>query len=100
MRDIPESKAMGMISGTYHYYISSRSSLETSHQHANPMTIGYALALDMTARNVQDQAKKQGYPWTVAKGFDTFTPISEFIPSQIVKDPHNLDFWLKVRIIC
>jgi 2-keto-4-pentenoate hydratase/2-oxohepta-3-ene-1,7-dioic acid hydratase in catechol pathway len=34
-----------------------------------------ALAVDMTARNLQDQAKKRGLPWAAAKGFDTFTPI-------------------------
>jgi 2-keto-4-pentenoate hydratase/2-oxohepta-3-ene-1,7-dioic acid hydratase in catechol pathway len=34
-----------------------------------------ALAIDMTARNVQDDVKKRGLPWTVSKGFDTFTPI-------------------------
>lgn len=36
---------------------------------------GYTLAIDLTARNVQDAVKKQGYPWSTAKGFDTFTPI-------------------------
>lgn len=34
-----------------------------------------ALAVDMTARNLQDQVKKKGLPWSAAKGFDTFTPI-------------------------
>jgi len=34
-----------------------------------------ALAIDMTARNVQDEVKKKGLPWTTAKGFDTFTPV-------------------------
>jgi acylpyruvate hydrolase len=34
-----------------------------------------ALAVDMTARNLQNDAKKSGLPWTAAKGFDTFTPI-------------------------
>jgi acylpyruvate hydrolase len=34
-----------------------------------------ALAIDMTARNMQDQVKKKGLPWSAAKGFDTFTPI-------------------------
>lgn len=29
----------------------------------------------MTARNLQDQVKKKGLPWSAAKGFDTFTPI-------------------------
>ena len=58
---------------------------------------GYALAIDMTARNVQDDSKKKGLPWTVAKGFDTFCPISEFIPKEEVKDPHEVELWLDVN---
>jgi acylpyruvate hydrolase len=34
-----------------------------------------ALAIDMTARNVQDAVKKKGLPWSTAKGFDTFSPV-------------------------
>ena len=56
---------------------------------------GYALALDMTARDLQDKAKKKGHPWTVAKGYDTFCPISEFIePDKIKLEDTRL--WLKV----
>ncbi|KAF8369357.1 hypothetical protein HHK36_012374 [Tetracentron sinense] len=40
---------------------------------------GYALALDMTAREIQSSAKSAGLPWTVAKGQDIFTPISSVI---------------------
>ncbi|KAJ0092132.1 hypothetical protein Patl1_25017 [Pistacia atlantica] len=40
---------------------------------------GYALALDMTAREIQSAAKSAGLPWTVAKGQDTFTPISTVV---------------------
>lgn len=36
---------------------------------------GYALAVDMTARNLQDAVKKKSLPWSAVKGFDTFTPI-------------------------
>lgn len=36
---------------------------------------GTALAIDMTARNVQDGVKKRGLPWSTSKGFDTFTPV-------------------------
>lgn len=36
---------------------------------------GYRVGIDITARNVQDEAKKQGLPWTLAKGFDTFLPL-------------------------
>ncbi|KAJ8323310.1 hypothetical protein BDV3_004292 [Batrachochytrium dendrobatidis] len=57
---------------------------------------GYCLALDMTARNLQDDAKKKGYPWTVAKGYDTFTPVGDFIPVSNVKDHSNLNLSLKV----
>ncbi|KAI9025907.1 hypothetical protein CLU79DRAFT_743684 [Phycomyces nitens] len=58
---------------------------------------GYALAIDMTARNLQNEAKKQGLPWSAAKGFDTFTPISEFIPKDSIPDTSNVDLWLKVN---
>ncbi|VFQ61060.1 unnamed protein product [Cuscuta campestris] len=57
---------------------------------------GYGLALDMTAREIQSAAKSAGLPWTVAKGQDTFTPISAFLPQSMVPDPHDLELWLKV----
>ncbi|KAG7448349.1 mitochondrial protein [Guyanagaster necrorhizus] len=58
---------------------------------------GYALAVDMTARNLQDQVKKRGLPWSAAKGFDTFTPIGSFIPKGNVLDPHDLRLSLKIN---
>ena len=57
---------------------------------------GYVLALDMTARDLQADAKKAGMPWTAAKGFDTFTPLSDEIPAMFVADPHALELWLRV----
>jgi acylpyruvate hydrolase len=36
---------------------------------------GYAVGIDMTARNVQEVAKKNRLPWSEAKGFDTFLPL-------------------------
>lgn len=38
--------------------------------------LGCALALDMTRRDLQDEAKKQSRPWDMAKGFDRSCPIS------------------------
>ncbi|KAL1936809.1 hypothetical protein VTP01DRAFT_943 [Rhizomucor pusillus] len=58
---------------------------------------GYALAIDLTARNLQNEAKQKGLPWSAAKGFDTFTPVSEFIPKEKIKDPSNVQLWLKVN---
>ena len=31
---------------------------------------GYAVGLDMTRRDLQAEMKKQGRPWSIAKGFD------------------------------
>ena len=56
---------------------------------------GYALALDMTARNLQSEAKKKGHPWSVAKGYDTFCPVSEFIPGDQL-DCGSCTLWLRV----
>jgi acylpyruvate hydrolase len=57
---------------------------------------GYTLALDMTARNLQDAAKKAGLPWTMAKGQDTWCPVGGFLPAARVPDPSKLQLWLKI----
>jgi len=57
----------------------------------------YALCIDMTARNAQNEAKKKGLPWDIAKGFDTFLPVSEIIPKSAIPDPHNVDLYLTVN---
>ena len=57
----------------------------------------YFTAIDLTARNVQDEAKRKGLPWTIAKGFDTFCPISAPIPVANIPDPHDVTLWLSVN---
>lgn len=51
----------------------------------------------MTARNVQDEAKKKSLPWSIAKGFDTFLPISNYISKELIPDPHNIELYLSVN---
>lgn len=58
---------------------------------------GYALAIDFTARNVQDEAKKKGLPWSIGKGFDTFLPLSNFIEKSKIPDPYNVRLQLTVN---
>jgi acylpyruvate hydrolase len=48
---------------------------------------GYCVALDMTARNWQDQLKKAGLPWDRAKGPDTFCPVGSFIARDALALP-------------
>lgn len=59
--------------------------------------LGYCVGLDITARDIQSVAKKNGWPWGIAKGFDTFAPISSVVLKEKVKNPQNLDIWLKVN---
>ncbi|MGB0649798.1 MAG: fumarylacetoacetate hydrolase family protein [Rhodothermales bacterium] len=58
---------------------------------------GYAVGLDMTARDIQQQAKEKGHPWSVAKGFDTFAPLGEFVPSDAVPNPQDLVIQLSIN---
>lgn len=41
---------------------------------------GYAVGLDMTRRDLQNEAKQQGRPWDMAKGFDLSAPIGAISP--------------------
>ena len=58
---------------------------------------GYGVALDMTLRDVQNELKKKGLPWEVAKGFDTSCPLSGFVPVEAVPEPQNLRLRLEVN---
>jgi 2-keto-4-pentenoate hydratase/2-oxohepta-3-ene-1,7-dioic acid hydratase in catechol pathway len=58
---------------------------------------GYGIGLDMTMRDVQLEAKKKGLPWSLAKGFDTSAPLSEFIPAVLVGDPMSLNIHLNIN---
>jgi fumarylpyruvate hydrolase len=41
---------------------------------------GYAVGLDMTRRDLQNDMKKQGRPWCIGKGFDEAAPIGPIVP--------------------
>jgi len=58
---------------------------------------GYGVGIDVTARDIQQQAKEKGHPWSVAKGFDTFAPISHFLPMNDSLDFSAMDISLTVN---
>ncbi|WP_129127215.1 fumarylacetoacetate hydrolase family protein [Geomonas oryzae] len=58
---------------------------------------GYAVAIDLTLRDVQAELKKKGLPWDIAKGFDTACPLSGFVPAREVSDPQALRITLTVN---
>jgi acylpyruvate hydrolase len=58
---------------------------------------GYGIGLDMTMRDRQKEAKAEGNPWSIAKGFDTSAPLSPFISKDQIPDPNNLEIKLSVN---
>jgi 2-keto-4-pentenoate hydratase/2-oxohepta-3-ene-1,7-dioic acid hydratase in catechol pathway len=49
---------------------------------------------DVTAREMQTKARSEGNPWDIAKGMDTFGPMSEPVPISSVRDIQDLDIEL------
>lgn len=70
-RDIPVEQAMG------HVY-------------------GYGVALDLTRRDLQAQAKAKGHPWDWAKGFDQSAPVGTLTPAADIGHPQAGRVWLEV----
>ena len=48
---------------------------------------GYAVALDMTRRDLQDECKKAGRPWEIAKAFEHSAPMSALQPASRIGHP-------------
>ena len=57
----------------------------------------FGIGLDMTARDLQSQAKKAGLPWSLAKGFDTFAPLGNLLPFSNKFNLQDLSIEIKVN---
>ena len=57
-----------------------RAGADLTVEQAEAAILGYALALDMTRRDLQAEAKKAARPWDLAKGFDLSCPIGAIRP--------------------
>jgi len=55
------------------------------------------LGFDLTARDLQDDAKKKGLPWALSKGFDNAAPVSRFVPKSKFPDLKNISFHLDLN---
>jgi len=65
---------------------------------AGPRDIfGYAVGDDLTRRDVQAQAKKEGRPWDTAKGFDHSAPVSAIARAADIGHPARGRIWLEVN---
>ncbi|MCS0588848.1 fumarylacetoacetate hydrolase family protein [Massilia norwichensis] len=58
---------------------------------------GYAVGLDLTRRDLQAVAKKDGRPWDMAKGFDASAPCSPLQSVSMTGHPQGCRIWLEVN---
>ena len=50
---------------------------------------GYAAGIDLTRRDLQKQARDEGKPWDLAKGFDQSAPIGAIRPAARIGHPNS-----------
>ncbi|MBD2810198.1 fumarylacetoacetate hydrolase family protein [Xenorhabdus sp. Vera] len=58
---------------------------------------GFAVALDLTLRDLQREFKQSGQPWEKSKAFDGSCPISGFIPVNDFGDPQKAQLSLTIN---
>ena len=58
---------------------------------------GYAVGLDMTARDLQGEAKRMGRPWEMGKAFDHSAPIGPIMRVEEIGHPKAGLIWLDVN---
>jgi len=58
---------------------------------------GYGVGLDMTRRDLQQQAKDLKRPWEMGKSFDQSCPVTALQPAAKIGHPAKGAIWLKVN---
>jgi fumarylpyruvate hydrolase len=66
-------------------------------EEANEHVWGYAVGLDMTRRDLQNQMKEKGKPWEIGKAFDHSAPIGLLYPANQVSDVKKAAIYLQVN---
>lgn len=67
--------------------------LRIGKQGLDAVTVG----IDFTARDVQQRCIEKGHPWEKAKAFDFSAPVGEFKPINLLKNPHDIHFGMKLN---
>ena len=64
---------------------------------ASELIFGYAVGLDLTRRDIQEELRKNGKPWDPAKSFEQAAPISAIHPASDIGHPDSGRIWLNVN---
>ncbi len=66
---------------------------EFAHRYYEEIGIG----IDLTARDLQQECKKAGLPWEIAKAFDGAAPLGEFVPKETLNLVDGIRFRLNIN---
>lgn len=64
-----------------------------AHRYYDAVTVG----IDLTARDLQSQLRKEGNPWEIAKAFDGSAVIGDFVPVGSCGDIQQIAFHLDIN---
>lgn len=76
-----------------------KETFQVTKENALQSVIALAVGLDLTARDLQSEAKKAGLPWTLSKGLHSFAPIGNFVDYKAhgTVDIQNLEITVLVN---
>lgn len=67
--------------------------VQFAHRYYDAVTVG----IDFTARDMQEQARSKGLPWTICKGFDGSAVIGEWVEKEKFLDVQAMQFHLDIN---
>lgn len=67
--------------------------VQFAHRYYDAVTVG----IDFTARDMQEQARSKGLPWTICKGFDGSAVIGEWVEKEKSLDVQAMQFHLDIN---
>ena len=88
-----------VLTGNFHHEVEvvvalSQGGFNIAPEDALALVWGYGVGVDLTRRDIQDEAKKMSRPWDWAKGFDASAPCNALRP---VGHPDAGRVWLEVN---
>lgn len=66
---------------------------EFAHRYYDEMSVG----LDITARDLQEECRKNGMPWEICKSFDDSAPVGQFVECSADTNLQNLQLYLTIN---
>jgi fumarylpyruvate hydrolase len=72
------------------------SAYQVSPEEAMDSVWGYGVGVDLTRRDLQNEAKELRRPWDLSKGFDASGPCSAIVPTSSTGHPRAGAIWLSV----